>query len=93
MFRGHLRRDRGMLFVFPDSRPHQFWMKNCKIALDILWLNAEKEVVYISEATPPCRADPCPHYGPSQEKALYVIEMASGVSKETRVTIGTKIDF
>lgn len=93
MFRDSLPRDRGMLFVFTDRGPHLFWMKNCNIPLDILWLDENKKVTHIAEATPPCRSDPCPVYGPTEGETRYVLEVVSGFSKMAGVKIGTRVQF
>src|SRR6266850_8102395 len=73
MYRDKVGRREGMLFLFPDSDFHSFWMKNCRIPLDIVWLDEEHRVVYIEPMAPPCRADPCPGYVPMR-KAHYVLE-------------------
>ena len=93
MFRDHLAEDAGMLFIFQQAAPHQFWMKNCKFPIDIIWLNDKKEIVYLSENTPPCPSDPCPLYGPTRERATYVIEVVSGVAQKEKLKPGMKIQF
>ena len=37
MFRKHLDDDAGMIFVFPDSQPRNFWMHNTDIPLDMIF--------------------------------------------------------
>ncbi|MFQ5542831.1 MAG: DUF192 domain-containing protein [Nitrospiria bacterium] len=93
MFREHLPEGGGMLFVFQKAKPYQFWMKNCKFPIDIIWLSKTKKIIYISEKTPPCQADPCPLYGPKKQNALYVLEVASGFSKREGLSQGIKIQF
>lgn len=93
MFRDHLDKGTGMLFVFTVPAPHRFWMKNCKFPIDILWLNQKKQIVYLVEAVPPCLEDPCPDYGPTQEKALYVIETNAGFAKKEKLKHGLVIRF
>jgi len=93
MFRDRLPAGSGMLFIFPQAEPYRFWMKNCKFPLDILWLNAQKEIVYISANTSPCLSDPCPQYGPTQDRALYVLEVAAGFVKKTRLQRGMRVQF
>lgn len=93
MFRDHLPIGGAMLFVFQESKPHRFWMKNCKFPIDIIWLNQKKEIVYISKNTPPCKSDPCPIYGPEKTKALYVLEVAAGFSKNKGLKPGATIQF
>ncbi|TAJ98461.1 MAG: DUF192 domain-containing protein [Candidatus Manganitrophaceae bacterium] len=93
MFRDSLAPGGGMLFIFQEAHPYLFWMKNCKFPIDIIWLNAQKEVIFISEKTPPCKADPCPNYGPLDKDALYVVEVASGFSEKEKLKLGAKIRF
>jgi len=93
MFRDSLPSGGGMLFVFEKPAPYLFWMKNCKFPIDIIWFNEQKEVIFISEKTPPCKADPCPNYGPLDKNALYVIEVASGFVEKEKLKLGMKVRF
>ena len=52
MFRESLSRDAGMLFVFPDSGPRSFWMKNTYIPLSIAYLNESGKILNIEHMTP-----------------------------------------
>ena len=55
MFRAELKEYQGMLFIFPISEKHSFWMKNTLIPLDIIWIDENKKIVYIYENAQPCR--------------------------------------
>ena len=92
MFRDTLDPDRGMLFVFPEPAFHGFWMKNCRFPIDIIWLSAEKRIVHIERAVPPCEEDPCPTYG-SLRKAQYVIEVVAEFSRREELRLGDLIEF
>ncbi len=92
MFRDRLAPDRGMLFVFEEAGEWRFWMKNTKIALDILWLGPDKRIVYIEENVPGCRQDPCPEYK-SNKEALYVLELPAGTAKREKLAKGMKLQF
>ena len=92
MFRDRLAPDRGMLFVFEEAGSWTFWMKNTKIALDILWLGPDKRIVYIEENVPGCRQDPCPEYKPNRE-ALYVLELPAGTVKREKLAKGMNLRF
>ena len=60
MFRENMDSDRGMLFIFEKEGEYPFWMKNTLIPLDIIWINKDKEVVFISENAQPCEeGKPC----------------------------------
>jgi uncharacterized protein len=90
MFRESLAERAGMIFLFTDSAPHQFWMKNTMIPLDIIWLDDSGRVLFVSANTPPCRADPCPNYGPVVP-APVVLELAGGMAAKEKVTVGSQI--
>ncbi|MGH8936025.1 MAG: DUF192 domain-containing protein [Acidimicrobiia bacterium] len=53
----------GMLFVFPESQSGSFWMKDTLMPLDIAFFEEGGDLVAVLEMEP-CRADPCPSYGP-----------------------------
>lgn len=52
MFRKEMSWDSGMLFVFPDSSPRAFWMKNTYIPLSIAFMNERAEILNILEMPP-----------------------------------------
>lgn len=52
MFRKEMPWDTGMLFVFPDSSPRAFWMKNTYIPLSIAFMNERAEILNILEMPP-----------------------------------------
>lgn len=92
MSRGYLDRKEGMLFIFSEEDKHPFWMKNTWIPLDIIWINKNKEVVYISENTLPCKSNDCPIIIPSGT-AQFVLEINSGTIKNIGLAIGDKLDI
>jgi hypothetical protein len=92
MFRNYLDPKRGMLFVFGGESESSFWMKNTLIPLDIIWINENKEVVFISENTQPCKEDFCPTINPNQ-KAKYVLEINAGISKEIGLKVGDELEI
>jgi len=51
MFRKEV--NEGMLFIFSKEGVYPFWMKNTYVSLDIFWINAQKEVVFISRNAEP----------------------------------------
>jgi uncharacterized membrane protein (UPF0127 family) len=52
MDRPELAPDEGMLFVFDQSTPHGFWMKNTLIPLDMLFLGDDGRVLSVVERKP-----------------------------------------
>jgi uncharacterized protein len=87
MFRDSLDEQHGMLFRFEAPRRYGFWMKNVRIPLDIIWLDASGRVVWIVERAAPCASDPCPMYLPGA-KASYVVEVIGGFVAKHGVAVG-----
>jgi uncharacterized membrane protein (UPF0127 family) len=92
MFRDHLAPDRGMLFVFDEPGQWVFWMKNTKVPLDIIWLDANKRIVDIAAEVPGCVQDPCLQYQPNKD-ASYVLEVPAGSVKSQKLTKGMPLTF
>lgn len=78
MFRDAMDADHGMLFIHERSEPQAYWMKNTRIALDILYFDEQLRLVSQQRDVPPCSAgDACPPY-PSRKPARYVLELNAG---------------
>ncbi|MDF0553696.1 DUF192 domain-containing protein [Kamptonema sp. UHCC 0994] len=91
MYRTSLADDRGMLFSFNPSRRVAFWMKNCKISLDMIFLR-DGVVRAIAPKSPPCTAEPCPTYD-SKASVDQVIELRGGRAAELGVKVGDRISI
>lgn len=94
MFRDSLGKDRGMLFAFSEPQHWAFWMKNTRIALDIIWMDGQKRIVYVERNVPGCSRtdDGCPQYQPTHE-AMYVLEVAAGMAEALHLQRGVKLHF
>ena len=82
--------DSAMLFVFRHAEPRWFWMKNTKIPLDILFFDAQHNLVAMQLDALPCRADPCKVY-PSGKPAQYVLELAAGTARRLGLHEGARL--
>ena len=89
MNRTKLEEQKGMLFIFPNSDYHSFWMKNTLLPLDIIFIDEDYTIKDIISAKP-CLSDPCPVYKP-KEKAKYVLEVNQNWTKRNGIEIGIKI--
>jgi len=90
MFREELAEDHGMIFLFKNEAPRSFWMKNCRISLDIMYFDKDLYMVSLSADTPPCRVARCPSY-PSILPAKYVLELNAGTAASLGVGAGDKL--
>ena len=84
--------DHGMLFVFQDDQPRAFWMKNTKIALDMLFFDADRRLVSVQHDVQPCTADPCPPYS-SGAPARYVLELNAGQAHKLGLAPGDEMQI
>ncbi len=89
MFRDSLGADEGMLFVFAHEQPLAFWMKNTRIALDILYFDQQLRLVSVAEAQP-CRSAYCPPY-PSERPARFVLELNAGEARRLGLVAGARL--
>jgi len=90
MFRRDVGEQDAMIFVFPEAGFHPFWMKNTLVALDMIWMDDAFTVIQIEASVPPCKADPCPTYGPLR-KARYVLEVRGGVTAHEALRVGDRL--
>ncbi len=89
MYRTDIADDRGMLFPLAQPGVVGFWMKNCKMPLDMIFLRNDV-VKAIQVNAPPCQQEPCPTYGPNLP-VDQVIELRGGRSQELGVKVGDRI--
>jgi len=95
MYRDQLKKDHGMLFFFGQPQAWNFWMKNTKMALDLIWIDGKKRVTHIERNVPICTRsdDSCPQYRPNSDDALYVLEIAGGTVDGYKIEKGSKLQF
>lgn len=89
MYRTKLEIDHGMLFMFPDTQVRHFYMKNTKIPLDIIYIDAAKTIVSFQKNAKPFDESTLPSDAP----AKYVLEINGGLSDTWQLAVGDKISF
>ena len=87
MYRSNMKENQGMLFIFPQERYQSFWMKDTVIPLDMIFVNANREIVTIHKNTTPYSLKSYP----SDKPAKYVIEVNAGFTDKYNIQIGDKI--
>lgn len=92
MFRKKLDEGGGMLFIFKKEGIYPFWMKNTLIPLDIIWIGADKKVVFVENNAAPCHQENCPEISPASN-ALYVLEISGGAAKGIGLQAGDYLSF
>ncbi len=86
--RESLQQNSGMLFVFESSDYHCFWMKDMNFAIDIIWLDENRQVVEIASSVSPSTYPEtfCP-----STPAKYALEVDSGLANQSGVQVGTQL--
>ena len=79
----------GMSFVMPEDTTQSFWMKNCVVPLDIIFIS--KNIINdISPNCPPCETEDCPTY---HGQGGFVLELPAGTCRGLGLKIGDVVDF
>ena len=86
MNRFSLKPDTGMIFVFAESQPLGFWMKNTFVSLSIAYIDRDGVIINILDMK---ARDETAH--PSAGPALYALEMKQGWFKERGIVAGDKV--
>lgn len=77
----------GMLFIFHNSEPRQFWMRNTRMSLDIIFIDEEKKVINVCDRTMPMSDT----VYTSEKPARYVVEVLAGFTKIYNITEGCQV--
>ncbi len=88
MFRESLAPEAGMLFDFGEVRPASMWMKNTLIPLDMLFMDAEGQVIAIARNAVPGSLR---SLGPGVPVRA-VLEIPGGRAKELGITPGDTVE-
>lgn len=86
MFRTEMPDNRGMLFVFEQSTPRSFWMRNTPMPLDLLFIGEDGTVRAIDQGEPFSEAPIAPPVN-----AQFVLELKAGTSEKAGIETGSKL--
>ena len=79
----------GMLFLFENNQPRGFWMKNTPMALDVLFANADSQIVRVVKHTTPYSTETFESGAPAQ----FVVEVPAGYADRRGIVAGDRIRF
>jgi len=91
MNRSSLDKNSGMLFVFPEEKHRDFWMKNVLIPLDAIFISSNGKINEIVTLKP-CYEEPCPFYN-SKTSTKYVIEINGGSAEKWKILEGDILEI
>ena len=91
--REEIAADGGMLFVFPEEDRRNFWMFRCLVPIDIAYLDAEGEVVWMhAMQVEPDPKNPLKRYD-SHYPAQFAVELREGTIRRLGLGQGDRIDL
>jgi uncharacterized membrane protein (UPF0127 family) len=88
MRRDSMAADHGMIFVFVDSAPRGFYMKNTRIPLDIVFVGEDERVVSIKQMQPYDLSTT-----PSDGPAKWAIELNQGAAAKAGLKVGDNVNI
>jgi uncharacterized membrane protein (UPF0127 family) len=92
--REQLEAGRGMLFVMPHEGPHTFWMKNMRLDLDIIFIDAEQRVLHCFDfVKAPAPGSPEYELPRVQGMGKYVLEVPAGSCQQLEIQVGDTLRF
>lgn len=77
----------GMLFLYPTPREVAFWMRNTRIPLDMLFIDAGGKIVRLHAGARPFDETPIPSGSPVQ----MVLEIAGGQAERLGIVPGMRL--
>jgi len=89
MNRPSMKDDQAMLFIFPIEDFRSFYMKNTFIALDIIYIDKNGEIVSFQYDAQPLDESALPSNIPAQ----YVLEIKAGLAEKYDLQIDDKIVY
>lgn len=87
MFREKLSPYSGMLFIYSPPQAASMWMKNTLIPLDMLFIDAERRIIYIHPKAHPHSLDVIT----ANQEVWGVLELAGGAAEALDIRIGDRI--
>ena len=88
MYRKDLAKDRGMLFLWPQSNTKCMWMKNTSLPLSVAYLSNDGVIQEIYNMIPFSEDSVC-----SVNSTRIALEVNAGWFEENGIAVGDKLDF
>ncbi|MDC0575264.1 DUF192 domain-containing protein [Nitrosomonadaceae bacterium] len=85
-YRNFMKKNSGMLFVFPEASIHSMWMVNTYIPLSVAFLDKKGMILNIIDMSPHTRTR-----NSAASKAKYALEMNLGWFSSRNIKAGEKI--
>jgi len=88
--RPSLPSEKGMLFIFEEPGYYEFWMKDMRFPIDIIWISEDLQVVDIAPDVGP---ETYPNTFQPNDLAQYVLEVNALYTEVHGIKIGDPVRF
>ena len=88
MFQSSLKKNHGMIFIWPSSKKQCMWMKNTSIPLSVAYLSTDGRILEIYDMVPFSEESVC-----SSQKARMAVEVNQGWFSKNQIAEGDKINL
>jgi uncharacterized membrane protein (UPF0127 family) len=85
-----LKENHGMFFIFEEEDFHGIWMKDMNYSIDIIWFDKFGTIVDVAENVDP---KTYPKVFRPQNPSKYVLEVNTGLFRDSNLKIGDSIDL
>lgn len=88
--RDSLDQNTAMLFIFDTADEYEFWMKDMRFPIDIIWLDENYKIVHIAPNTSPSTY---PNTFSPSVKSLYVLETNANFALQNQLKDGDTLNI
>lgn len=88
-YRESMEKNQGMLFILSGTRPHEFWMQDTYMSLDIIYIGRDYEIFQIYDNTEPFSEELL--Y--PKDINLFTLELIAGAAQEFDIKEGDTIQW
>lgn len=88
-----LENDRGMLFVYDHRERYEFWMRNMRFALDIVWIDNDTVADITTHVPPPSETGGQPRIVTPNTPVDKVLELNAGAVEQFGISVGDTVEF
>jgi uncharacterized protein len=82
--------NQGMLFKLEKPGIYEFWMKDMKFSIDIIWIDSNRKIVHIEKNVTPSSY---PQTYKNNVAAMDILELKANRSSELDLEIGTQLSY
>ena len=88
MFQSSLKKNHGMIFIWPSSKKQCMWMKNTSIPLSVAYLSTDGRILEIYDMVPFSEDSIC-----STQNVRMAVEVNQGWFADNKISVGDKINL